>query len=286
VPRPGYPLFDYLARLESVQARPYRLEYRHPAGWSIDLDSVASALSTERVRALVLINPNNPTGSYISRRERGALIELCARHEVAIIADEVFFDFPVEGGEGESFFGEDRVLTFVLDGLSKFAGLPQFKLGWICISGPPGEVVEAGGRLELIADTYLSAGTPAMNALPILLAEADHFRHSLGERSTANLSRLRAILEGPDSPHRVLRCQGGWTALIESPRFESEEELALGLLGEKGLWSQPGYFFDMEREAFFSASLILPPALLETSARTYRDFFTELSEYPGELGRR
>ncbi|MGO8692436.1 MAG: pyridoxal phosphate-dependent aminotransferase [Rectinemataceae bacterium] len=284
VPRPGYPLFEYLAALESVEVRPYRLEYRHPAGWSVDLDSVASAAGG--ARALVLINPNNPTGSYISRRERDALVELCARYDIAIIADEVFFDFPVEGGERESFLGEDRVLTFVLDGLSKSAGLPQIKLGWIGLSGPPHDVAEASGRLEIVADAYLSAGTPAMNALPVLLDEAEVFRSSVRERSASNLSRLRALLEGPDSPHRVLRCQGGWTALIESPRFESEEDLALGLLRKKGLWSQPGYFFDMEREAFFSASLILPPELLEAGAEAYRAFFAELSRESAEVRRR
>ena len=278
VPRPGYPLFDYLAGLEAVEARAYRLEYRHPAGWSVDIDSVDAALRSGRARALVLINPNNPTGSYISAGERGALVELCARHSVAIIADEVFFDYPVEGGGRSSFAGEDRVLCFVLDGLSKLAGLPQLKLGWIALSGPEAERSEARGRLEILADAYLSAAAPAMNALPAILSEAERFRASLRLRCAANLGRLRSALEGRDSPHRVLRCSGGWTALIESPRLESEEELALGLLREKGLWSQPGYFFDMEREAFFSASLILPPDLLDRGAAAYRAFFEALME--------
>jgi len=286
VPRPGYPLFDYLAGLESVQVRPYRLEYRHPAGWSLDLDSLASALADGRVRALVLINPNNPTGSYVSPREREAVVELCARHGVAIIADEVFLDFPVEGGERDSFLGERRTLTFVLDGLSKSAGLPQFKLGWILPSGPSRELAEAAGRLEIIADSYLSAGTPAMNALPVIMEEAASFRRELGLRARKDLEVLRSILEGPDSPHRVLRCQGGWTALIESPRFDSEEELALGLLREAGLWVHPGYFFDMEREAYFAASLILPPEVLEAGARSFCDFFTDFERFSGEASRR
>ncbi len=279
VPKPGYPLFDYLAGLEAVEARPYRLDYAHPRGWSIDIDSVRKAVEGGRAKAIVIINPNNPTGSYIRRKEREALIDLCRSQGCAIIADEVFYEFPAEiAAEGEaaataSFIGEDRVLTFVLDGLSKRLGMPQAKLGWIAASGPEPELAEARGRLEIIADSYLSAGTPIMNALPDLLARAEDFARPCRERLAANLARLRGILEGPNSPHRVLRCEGGWTAIVESPRFLAEEDLALGLLREKGLWSHPGYFFDMEKEAYFTVGLILPPERLERGARAYADYF-------------
>jgi alanine-synthesizing transaminase len=284
VPKPGYPLFDYLAGLEAVEARPYRLEYSHPAGWRIDLDSVESGLSSGGARALVLINPNNPTGSYVGRSEREALLELCERHGCAIIADEVFFDFPVEADEGgalagegrSSFIGEERTLCFVLDGLSKRLGMPQMKLGWIVASGPEGELREAKGRLEILADAYLSAGTPIMNALPGLLASSESFAAPCRARLAANLATLRSVLEGPSSPHRVLRCDGGWSAIVESPRLLPEEGLALGLLGEEGLMSQPGYFFDMEREAFFTAGLILDPRTLERGARAYAAYFERL----------
>jgi len=282
VPKPGYPLFDYLAGLEAVEARPYRLDYSHPDGWRIDLDSLRSALQDGAVRALVLINPNNPTGSYIRTEERRELTELCARFGCAIIADEVFFDFHVEGSSSgdapSSFLGEDRVLCFVLDGLSKKLGLPQMKLGWIAAAGPAGELEEATARLEIIADAYLSAGTPVMNALPALLAGAGAFAERCRERLRANLATLRNLLEGPASPHRVLRCEGGWTAIVESPRFASEEDLALGLLRDKALMCQPGYFFDMEREAFFTVGLILKPELLERGARAYREYFEGLQE--------
>ena len=281
MPKPGYPLFDYLAGLEAVEARPYRLEYVHPQGWRIDLDSLGAALKRGRARALVLINPNNPTGSYVRGDERRAILELCRDHGCAIIADEVFFGFPLEhptgtGGGPVSFAGEETCLCFALDGLSKRLGMPQAKLGWIAASGPRRLLDEARGRLEIIADAYLSAGTPIMNALPSLLAESEIFARPCRERLTANLASLRRILEGPDSPHRVLRCEGGWTAIVESPRILSEEELALGLLREKGLWSYPGYFFDMEREAFFTAGLILPPEFLEKGARAYMEYFDDL----------
>ncbi len=283
VPKPGYPLFDHLAGLEAVEARPYRLEYAHPAGWSIDLDAVETAMKEGRARALVLINPNNPTGSYVGGREREALVELCARHGCALIVDEVFNDFPVEAdadpraaGGRSSFVGEDRVLCFVLDGLSKRLCMPQMKLGWIVAAGPGRELREAEGRLEILADAYLSAGTPIMNALPGLLATAEDYAGPCRRRLAANIARLRLILEGGDSPHRVLSCHGGWTAIIESPRLHSEEDLALGLLREAGLWSQPGYFFDMEREAFFTAGLILDPEALERGARAYAAYFARL----------
>jgi alanine-synthesizing transaminase len=281
VPKPGYPLFDYLAGLEAVAARPYRLDYVHPLGWRIDLDSVREGLEAGRARVIILINPNNPTGSYIRNDERKALVELCASHGCALIADEVFFGFPVEGGVVEggaasSFVGEDEVLCFVLDGLSKRLGLPQMKLGWIAASGPSPSLEEAKGRLEILADAYLSAGTPIMNALPSLLAESEVFAQPCRERLIANISLLRGILEGPRSPHRVLRCEGGWTAIVESPRLLSEEELAMGLLREEGLWSHPGYFFDMESEAFFTVGLILPPELLDRGARAYTAYFKRL----------
>jgi alanine-synthesizing transaminase len=285
VPKPGYPLFDYLAGLESVEARPYRLEYLHPSGWRLNLDSLRSALDAGRARALVLINPNNPTGSYIRAEEREAVVELCRTHGCALIVDEVFYGFPLESEDKDrsSFIGEDRVLCFVLDGLSKRLGMPQMKLGWIAVSGPEKEAAEAEGRLEIIADAYLSAGTPIMNALPRLLEAGESFSSSLGLRLKRNLAALRSCLEGPSSPHRVLTCQGGWTAIIESPRLRSEEELALGLLREEGLASYPGYFFDMEREAFFTASLILENALFERGARAYAAYFDRLLNCEADL---
>lgn len=283
VPKPGYPLFEHLAGLEAVEARTYRLEYTHPTGWHIDLDSVEAALKSGRARALILINPNNPTGSYVGCRERETLVDLCARHRCALIVDEVFHGFPVEADAHpraasgrSSFAGEDRVLCFVLDGLSKRLCMPQMKLGWIAASGPERTLREAEGRLEILADAYLSAGTPIMNAFPALLATAEDFAGPCRQRLAANIIRLRLILEGEHSPHRVLSCHGGWTAIIESPRLHSEEDLALGLLREEGLWSQPGYFFDMEREAYFTAGLILEPKVLERGARAFAAYFARL----------
>ena len=280
VPKPGYPLFDYLAGLEAVEARAYRLSYAHPAGWRVDLDSLEDGLKKGRAKAVVLINPNNPTGSYIARGEREAILRLAERYGVALIVDEVFLGFEVEGqGEGRapaggpSFLGEESVPCFVLDGLSKLAGLPQMKLGWIAASGPTALMDEAKGRLEIIADTYLSASTPAMNALPAWLALCDAFGQALGARLSSNLACLRSSLEYPGSPHRVLRCEGGWTALIEAPRLLGEEEMAIAMLEEEGLSLHPGYYFDMEREACFAASLILEPGIFGACSEAFRAWF-------------
>ncbi len=271
VPKPGYPLFDSLAGLESVRAVPYRLEYSHPGGWAIDMDDLASAAETSGAKAVVVINPNNPTGSYASLAERAAIVGLCASRGIAVIADEVFYPYALEAGDSRSRFGgEDGCLTFALDGLSKLLCLPQMKLGWMRVSGPLVDAAEAVSRLEHIADTYLSAGAPAMNALPALLGRADALVASVRGRLAANLAAARSVFGGDGSPYRVLRCDGGWTALLEYPRYDSEERIALGLLGEELIAVQPGYFFDMERDGYLALSLILEPAAFAEGAARVR----------------
>jgi len=256
VPKPGYPLFEYLAGLEGVEAVPYPLEYLHPAGWSIDLDALESALKTRRPKAVVLIHPNNPTGSYIGRRERSRVLDLCGESGAVVIADEVFLPYPLEDPAEPSFAGESEVPCFVLNGFSKLLGLPQMKLGWIVLAGPARYREEAAGRLEIIADTYLSTGAPILNAAGDLLPLAPGFVEGLRGRLAENLGFLRGSLEGEGSPYRVLRCSGGWTAVLELPRILPEEELALGLLREEGIFVHPGYFFDFPREAFLALSLL------------------------------
>lgn len=280
IPKPGYPLFAHLARLESVQTRAYHLDYSHPSGWHIDIDSIARYLERDEGRhakAIIVINPNNPTGSYVRVSERMAILELCERYELALIADEVFFDFPLSDSiERASFIGEERVLTFVLDGLSKRLGMPQMKLGWICVSGPSELEIRAKKRLELIADTFLSAGTPVMNALPRLLTFEAPFLQEMCGRIRENYATYHSILEYSGSPHRVLSCQGGWTALIESPFYMDEEKTAEFLLLQKRIAAQPGYFFDMENGVHFAFSLILPRDSAAAWSREYRDFYEDL----------
>ncbi len=260
VPKPGYPLFDYLAGLEGVRAEPYRLEYSHPHGWRIDIDELAERAGRCGARAVVVINPNNPTGSYLAREERERLVALCAERGLTIISDEVFLPYALEAdGTQASLGGEDRCLCFTLDGLSKLMCLPQLKLGWMRVSGPPDAVGQAQSRLEVIADTYLSAGAPVMNALPSLLPGADAFVSSVRARLARNLAVLKARFGAPDSPWRVLRCDGGWTAILECPRLCPDEDLVLGLLRAEAVMAHPGYFFDFERDGCLALSLILEP---------------------------
>lgn len=283
VPRPGYPLFDHLAALESVRALGYRLEYRHPSGWRVDLASLREMLEGPdgaSVKAIVLINPNNPTGSYLHETELAAIIELCRVHSLAIISDEVFHGYELEPREGKvSLLGMEEVLTFVLDGLSKRLCLPQMKLGWISVSGPEEEVTGAIGALELISDAFLSAGTPIMNAVGKLLSREEETVSALRERMRNVYGIYREILEYEGSPHRVLACEGGWTALVQSPRFAGEEELARGLLHDEGIYVHPGFFFDMEKEAYFAFSLIIPPEDARLAAMKYRAYFDRFLDY-------
>ncbi|OQB95040.1 MAG: Glutamate-pyruvate aminotransferase AlaA [Spirochaetes bacterium ADurb.Bin110] len=280
VPKPGYPLFQHLAELDSVKVLTYRLEYVHPSGWYVNLDELSSILAadyTRRIKAIVIINPNNPTGSYIRKGERTEILDLCEKYDLALIADEVFFDFPIdENIERKTFVGENRVLTFVLDGLSKRMGLPQLKLAWITISGPGQEVSKAKKRLDLIADTFLSVNTPIMNALPFLFEHETAFLCRLLGRIRENYAVYIEILTGKASPHRVLCCQGGWTALIESPSYLEEDKIAQRLLKEKGIFAQPGYFFDIDNGVHFAFSLIIPTINAFCWCMEYRDFFETL----------
>jgi len=273
VPRPGYPLFDHLATLDSIKPVQYRLEYSHPHGWSIDIDEIRTQAKKSNARALVLINPNNPTGSYLSSSERRAVVDLCVELGMALVADEVFYQYALEADTDRARLGgESRCLTFSLDGLSKLLCLPQFKLAWIRISGPLQETREAASRLEVIADTYLSAGAPVMNALPQLLGKVKDFSATVTERLETNLRNARLLFEEHGSPYRILRCEGGWTALLEYPRYMDEESLVLALLRDEAISVQPGYFFDMDLDGYLALSLILDPAVFIAGAQRIRTY--------------
>jgi alanine-synthesizing transaminase len=256
VPRPSYPLFDFLAALDSVRLVQYPLIF--DGRWSIDFDALARGIS-ERSRSIVLVNPNNPTGSYLKRSELAPLIELCRAHRLALISDEVFADYLLDDRTPvvRSLTGVDEVLTFCLSGLSKVAALPQLKLGWIVTGGPPDPRREAFDRLELIADTYLSVSAPVQWAAPTLLGLRGEMQRQILERCRANREYLGSRI-GPASPWELLPAEGGWYAVIGAPRIHSEEEWALSLLGEDGVLVQPGFFFDFEREAFLVVSLLTP----------------------------
>jgi alanine-synthesizing transaminase len=259
VPRPSYPLFEFLAALECVRVAAYPLGYDH--GWALDIAALARAF-TPRTRAVILVNPNNPTGSFLKQDERDALVALCAERQVALISDEVFADYPLRADPTRvaTLARTEEVLTFCLSGLSKVAALPQLKLGWIVIGGPAGARAAAAGRLELIADTYLSVNTPVQHAAPRLLAGAAGAQAQIRSRTAANLDQLRAAI-GSESACRILDLEGGWYATLQVPRIRTEEEWCTQLLLADDVVVQPGFFYDFEKEAFLVVSLLPEPAV-------------------------
>lgn len=266
VPRPGYPLFEHLTQLEGVAAEPYDLEYH--GRWSIDFASVARA--SDAVRALVLVSPNNPTGSFVTAGELARVLEICANRRWALVADEVFADYPLdEELPLTDLAARSEVLAFSLGGLSKSAGLPQLKAGWIVVGGPPDARTAAMDRLELIADSFLSVNTPVQLALPQLLERAAAVRASIHGRVRTNLSCLRQLAARFPSCD-VLRVDGGWSSVIRVPATRSEDDLVLELLNRRAVLVHPGYFFEFPREAFLVVSLLPDPArFVEGIARAF-----------------
>jgi len=259
VPVPSYPLFEYLARLECVNVVPYPLVY--DGNWYIDFPHLKQQINA-RTRAIVIVNPNNPTGSFLKTRERSTLAELAAEYGLPIISDEVFMDYSIEenSGAARTMVDCDEVLNFSLNGLSKMAGMPQVKLGWIVVSGPKDSVETARMRLELILDTYLSVNTPAQYALRDLFEIGAHVQAKLSECVRQNYSFLRTELAS--SAIHMLRAEGGWSAVLQLPRIMPEEVWIKRLLAEQNVVVQPGYFFDMPSEAYAVVSLITQPQIM------------------------
>lgn len=340
VPRPSYPLFEFLATLESAQVRTYPL--RKEVRWEIDRDALRLAWSgtsdahsqgdanpvdpvanrlepipeghrpagaapsgSRRSRAIVVVNPNNPTGSYLSGSDAGLLREAASEGGLALISDEVFFSYPLEGALGEagpsrprgpspatpgrsagagsrgrersgvdraardrpvSLLGCDETPAFVLDGLSKSAGLPGMKVGWIVVLGPPRFREDALARLEMIADTYLSVGSVVQRALPRLIELGEGVAAGIRERTRSNLDHLRGAV--PDSSAcAALPIEGGWAAVLRVPCNATDEDLCLELLDKDDVLLQPGWFFDFESEGYLVASLLCPEDVFREGLR-------------------
>ena len=270
VPRPSYPLLDHLARLDAVSARFYDLEYQRT--WSIDFASVERGLSSA-TRAIVIVSPNNPTGSRIRQHELERLDALAAEHGAAVIIDEVFADYDLAGsGDTASLLRAGSSLVFSLGGLSKSIGLPQAKLAWIAAGGPAAIVAEALARLEFAADAYLSVSTPVQEAAAELLRAGRVVREQIQARVAGNYRDLVKSVSD-ESGCTVLQADGGWYAVLRVPAIASEEDLVLSLLVDDGVLTHPGYFFDFQGGAHLVVSLLSPPPVLrEGIARIWRHF--------------
>jgi aspartate/methionine/tyrosine aminotransferase len=254
VPTPSYPLFDLLARLHDVELVKYPLVYHD--GWQIDPASLHAAI-TPRIRAIVAIHPNNPTGHFCSETDRALLNEVAAQHGLALIVDEVFLDYGIEGS-GQTFAQVDSpVLTFTLSGLSKVLALPQMKLAWTIATGPATEAEEAMGRLEIIADTYLSTATPVQVALPAWLARREDIQDQITQRIQQNLSALDAALQG--SACSRLRVDGGWCVVLRIPALIDDTDQAVAFLKGQAVAVHPGSFYGFPDRGWLVVSLLPQP---------------------------
>lgn len=278
VPKPSYPLFEFLADLQDVRLVPYPLIYDH--GWQIDFPTLENAVTT-RTRGVVVVHPNNPTGSYVKAAEMESLNAVCRTRGLALVVDEVFLDYEVRSCPDpstrslhapldldasiqmlgrddslfESFAGNEDVLTFTLSGLSKISALPQMKVAWVVTSGPRDEVVAAMERLEVIADTYLSMNAPVQWAVPRLLEQSKSVQKQLLERVEKNLVELDRQLAQQKVGER-LKVEGGWYAVLRVPVTRTDEELAIELVLEKSVLVHPGHFYDFPSDGYLVLSLI------------------------------
>jgi aspartate/methionine/tyrosine aminotransferase len=265
VPRPSYPLFEYLARFSGLQPVPYPLRY--DGAWHVDLDALA-ALITSRSRALIAVNPNNPTGSFLSKHEWQRVAQL----GLPLISDEVFASYPLldldKPASVLSALPAPPVAVFALDGLSKFAGLPQLKLGSIAFNAPSHQRDDLSHRLELIADTFLSVSSPVQTALPALHMLAADRNQLIGARIKGNYATLEREMRGGAAT--LLRAEGGWSAVLRLPRVKNEQDWVLNLLQEHGVLVQPGWFYDFEDEPMIVVSLLAEQEPFVRGARLLR----------------
>ena len=259
VPRPSYPLLDYLGRLNDVHLEPYPLVYEK--NWRSNFERIDGPADLEP-RAVLLVNPNNPTGNFVCQAGLGEINMFCRTLDMAVISDEVFFDFALEEAPQDrvSLASNRSVLTFTLGGISKTLGLPQMKLSWIVVTGPEPLRARAVERLEIIADTYLSAGTPVQHALPQWLKLKEKIQTEILTRLAANYNFLLASFAS-SSYARILKTEGGWNAVLKLPFSLTDEEWAAAFLEKEEVLTHPGYLFDFEEGSFVVLSLLVPPEI-------------------------
>jgi alanine-synthesizing transaminase len=259
VPKPSYPLFDFLADLQDVALVPYSLEYAH--GWLVDFQSITRALSA-RTRAILLVHPNNPTGSYLRAEEVQQLNNLCHERNLALIVDEVFLDYPFAGIPPRTFTASLDALTFTLSGLSKIAALPQMKVAWVATTGPDSLVRPALDRLEVIADTYLSLNAPTQWAVPALFEQRRSLQPQLLQRIRQNRANLQRLVSSQPACE-LLDADAGWYAVLRLPARGSDEDLVIDLLQKQNVVVHPGHFYDFPKDGFLVLSLITPAEIFQ-----------------------
>ncbi len=269
IPSPSYPLFDFLADIQDVRLVRYPLLYDH--GWQIDFHALEQGI-TPRTRGVIVVHPNNPTGHFAKRAEIAKLNAICSARGMAIIADEVFLDFPLEENRRASFAANRDAPTFTLSGLSKISGLPQMKAAWLAVSGPQQWKNEAVARLEVIADTYLSVNAPVQLATPKFLEKRHTFQEQVISRVRRNLAELDRQLAAQRASSR-LTVEGGWCAVLRVPAVRSDEDLAIELLTTRGVSVHPGHFYEFPSDGYLVLSLITREQTFAEGTRRLLSFF-------------
>jgi aspartate/methionine/tyrosine aminotransferase len=269
IPEPSYPLFDFLADIQDVRLVRYPLIYDH--GWQIDFHALERAI-TPRTRGVIVVHPNNPTGHFCKSQEITRLNQICSARQIALIADEVFLDFALAGSQPPSFAANSVALTFTLSGLSKIAGLPQMKVAWSVVGGPEKLKTQALMRLEVIADTYLSMNAPVQLAIPAFLQQRQGFQNQLMARVRRNLEEIDRQLARQKACSR-LETEGGWYAVLRAPATRLDEDFAIELLKENGVYVHPGHFYDFARDGYLIVSLITPEQEFAEGARLLLSMF-------------
>lgn len=269
VPQPSYPLLDYIAQISDVRVKYYKLLYDDE--WHIDFHSLRHAIS-KNTEAILVIHPNNPTGSYVKKDEYDSLVEIAANNNLSIISDEVFFGYPFYNEDRRiiSFANTDSVLTFTLNGISKMLGLPQMKLGWIVVKGGGKKSDEASMRLEVLTDTFLPVSSPIQNALSKWMSNRRRISHQIINRTRKNYEALIECVKNYPLL-QVYKIEGGWNAIIKFPYNTLTEDLSEYLVTKYGVIVQPGYYFDFEKNDSIVVSLIVKKEIftqgIETIAR-------------------
>ena len=276
VPHPSYPLFEFLAGLNDLAVVPYPLAYHD--GWTIDVEAVKASARrcAGKARAIVLVHPNNPTGSFVTQPELDALIGICQEHSLALVADEVFADyaFASRAGRVATHAAEKRALTFTLSGLSKISALPQMKLAWTVVSGPEDLLQHALARMEVIADTYLSVSAPLAHALPMLLELRRQIQPRIRAQVAANLRYVDGQLT-PSKPVSRLRCDGGWCLILRVPATRSDESWAVELLAREQVLVHPGHFYDIPSDGYLVLSLLPSPDVFQQGISRTLSFISQ-----------
>lgn len=272
-PQPSYPLFDYLAQVNDVSLRHYQLRYEYE--WHIDIQSIRENISPN-TKAIILVHPHNPTGMFLKKGEFATIKTIAQQHGLALIVDEVFIDFRFtdDVNTQPSLTGEKEVLTFTLNGISKSCGLPQMKLGWMVVSGEHRAVSEASERLEILCDTFLSVNTPVQIALPELMRQSQNVRQQIINRITSNYGFLKQSFVNTSCS--VLAAEGGWYGILRVPETTSDEGWAIELLGKKGIYVHPGYYYDFQKGSFLVVSLLPEPSVFSSAVSALTSHFSSI----------